>query len=369
MNKFNRIVFVALRDNLGATGGPGGVLYIQQQILGDNLCGKETLYRFNFIKTRNVKAPSIRRVLNMVLFFFYFLFQKKTYYIAHDVETGRILSLLHKSYSLIFHHQGSVVKERMELAGKPLTPGKVRYFQNAERKALVGAKSLHFPSNGAAEMYFNSEYASCKRVEVSLGVPLYNVILQTEVKTPQNISIEKDSETLTFFSLGTLTKAKGQDNTVEFLAKFIPEYEKPMRYILVGSGPLKDQLITRLEGLKATYGHFTYLYYERLSHDEVMYIHKISDIYIMLHRVSIFDFATLEAMSQESAVILSKVGGNPEYNREDNVIFAEDVSEYMKKLADCNFDILKEKNKAVFDKYFSAIAFKAQYEKLLMSCI
>lgn len=45
----------------------------------------------------------------------------------------------------------------------------------------------------------------------------------------------------------------------------------------------------------------------------------------MLHRISIFDFATLEAMSQHSAVILSKIGGNLDFNMNSNVIFAEDV--------------------------------------------
>lgn len=369
MSKFNKIVFVALRDNLGATGGPGGVLYIQQQLLGDNLCGLDTVYRFNFIKTRNKKFSSIRRVLNMVLFFFFFLFQRKTYYVAHDVETGRILASLNKKYSMIFHHQGSVVKERRELAGKDLPEGNIRYYQNAEKKALSHAASLHFPSNGAADMYFVSDYATCKRDDVKLGAPLYNVILPPVVKEPEGFELKDEPDKLTFFSLGTLTLAKGQDQTVEFLSKFVAVYNKPVRYVLLGKGPLHDQLINKLDEMKNSYSNFDYAYIDALPHDAVMYLHKISDIYIMLHRVSIFDFATLEAMSQESAVILSKVGGNPEYNRDNNIVFAEDVVFDAKELEKYDFKKLKAKNKEVFEKYFSPEAFKKQYEEVLSNVI
>lgn len=367
MSKYKKIEFVALRDNLGATGGPGGVLYIQQQLLGDKLCGLPTTYRFNYIKTRNVKHSSFRRVLNMALYYFHFLFQSKTYYIVHDVETGSILALLHKKYSLIFHHQGSVVQERTELAGHVLSNRIIKYHQSVERRALSHAFSLHFPSNGAAEMYFNSEYATCSKEGVNLGKPLYNVILQSPIKEPEDFPLKPEPATLTMFSLGTLTKAKGQDQTVDFLSELLPYYQKPIRYIMVGNGPLRAQLIQKLDNLKANYKNFTYHYFERLGHDEVMYVHKISDVYIMLHRVSIFDFATLEAMSQKSAVILSKVGGNPEYNRDNNILFAEDIKINFEALANCDIDSLKDKNLEVFDKYFSKEAFKAQYELLLSS--
>lgn len=367
MSKYKKIEFDALRDNLGATGGPGGVLYIQQQLLGDELCGLPTSYRFNFIKTRNVKYSSLRRVLNMALYYVHFFFQRNIYYIAHDVETGSILALLHKKYSLIFHHQGSVVLERTELAGHVLSNRIIKYHQSVERRALSHAVSLHFPSNGAAEMYFNSDYATCCKEDVNLGMPLYNVILQSPVNEPEDFPLRPEHDTLTMFSLGTLTKAKGQDQTVEFLSELLPYYPKPIRYIMVGSGPLKDQLIQKLDNLNANYKNFTYHYFERLGHDEVMYVHKISDVYIMLHRVSIFDFATLEAMSQRSAVILSNVGGNPEYNRDNNILFAEDIVKDFDSFANCDIDSLKDKNLDVFDKYFSKEAFKAQYELLLSS--
>lgn len=38
-NKIKEIVFLTLRDNKGATGGPGGVLFLQKQMLGEKLLG------------------------------------------------------------------------------------------------------------------------------------------------------------------------------------------------------------------------------------------------------------------------------------------------------------------------------------------
>ena len=35
--KIKQIIFCTLRDNRGATGGPGGVLYIQKNVLGNEI--------------------------------------------------------------------------------------------------------------------------------------------------------------------------------------------------------------------------------------------------------------------------------------------------------------------------------------------
>ncbi|WP_418849244.1 glycosyltransferase, partial [Phocaeicola sp.] len=106
-----------------------------------------------------------------------------------------------------------------------------------------------------------------------------------------------------------------------------------------------------------------YHYYESLPHETVMLIHKISDIYIMLHRISIFDFATLEAMSQHSAIILSKIGGNLDFDMNSNIIFAEDVEANESILIKADFPSLKENNYNVFNCHFSKEAFVNQYKE------
>lgn len=355
MNK--KIVFCTLRDNKGATGGPAGVLYLQKSVLGDSISGCRCEYWFNTFKGNS----KIAKAMNIVSFFLNILLTRNAYYFTHDIMSARILALLGKKYTLVYHSQGPILEEAKNL-GTHISKYSEKVLASRERIAFTHANTLHFPSMGAAEMYFESKYATCRRDEVNLKKPLYNIIPLVKAQKPTNFDLEKEDDILTFFSLGTLTIAKGQDLTVEFLASFLKKYTKPVRYIIVGKGPLKDQLLKQLEKIKCEFSHFNYYYYDAVPHDTVMYIHQIADIYIMLHRISIFDFATLEAMSQNSAIILSKVGGNPEFDRDNNIIFAEDVRADMISFAKTEFEKLKHKNKEVFDKFFSKEAFIKQYE-------
>lgn len=355
-----KICFCTLRDNKGATGGPGGVLYLQKEVLGESICGLKCKYWFNTYIGHNV--------MNKIVFFLKCLFSRNTYFFTHDITSGWILAMLGRRYSLVFHSQGPMVEEMQNL-GIRNSKIKAAFLKYRERSAFVHANTLHFPSIGAADMYFVSKYASCKRDEVNLRKPLYNIILQTKVQRPDGFQLSKEDNTLTFFSLGTLTVAKGQDQSVEFLAEFLKYYNYPVRYIFVGKGPMKNHLLKRLEEIKTAFVNFKYHYFDALPHDVVMYIHNISDVYLMMHRISIFDFATLEAMSQSSAVVLSRVGGNPEFNYNGNVIFAENAQNDMASFAKQNFDSLKKQNKEVFDKYFSKEAFRCQYENFVTNVV
>ena len=58
-----KIVFCTLRNNKGATGGPGGVLYMLSQLLGKEINGIESVYRFNPIKYSGKFHGRINRLL------------------------------------------------------------------------------------------------------------------------------------------------------------------------------------------------------------------------------------------------------------------------------------------------------------------
>lgn len=353
-----KIVFCTLRPNKGATGGPGGVLYLQMTTLGNDINGIPCEYWFNTI---NLRLGFIGRWFNAAIFYMRALFTKDAYFFTHDVVSGDILARLGKHYSMIFHHQGPIVEENLNL-GFRRSPRQLRSFACKERNTFINAKTLHFPANGAAEMYFSSKYSNCKREEVKVCPALYNIIPFVVPVKPKGFLLDRDDNMITLFSLGTLTIAKGQDQVIEFIKKYILMFTKPLRYIMVGNGPLKDELIKELNEIKTKYPSFEFNYFERVPHDAVMYLHKISDIYIMLHRISIFDFATLEAMSQKSAIILSKVGGNIDFNMDNNIIYAEDVNKDSTILANADIQALKNKNYAVFCEKFSKEAFVQQYQ-------
>jgi len=357
-----RFVFCTLRPNKGATGGPGGVLFLQQEILGNKIDGISCEYHFMKIPLGNGRLSIF---LNKQIFRILFLIKRNSYFITHDIETAVMLHNQKRNYSLIYHQQGPIVYEDLKL-GKSLNESQIKLKKKKERMAFVGAKSLHFPSKGAEDMYFENEYRSCEREEVILGVPLYNTILPCEVEKIEGV--KKEEKALTFFSLGTLTESKGQDLVLEFLDVFLSKYQGDVVYYVVGNGPMKTVLIDGWNDLTKKYSNFTYHYYENLPHNQVMYIHRIADVYIMLHRLSIFDFATLEAMCNNSVVILSKVGGNLDFNKKDNILFMQtDYNIVVDNLL--KMDILKNKNlnEEVFQDFFSPIAFKQEYQRLLSS--
>lgn len=355
----NKIIFTTLRENKGATGGPGGVLFLQKSVLGKSI--NDTPCEFYFSK-KYVNIPIVNRFINYTYFLLKYLFEKDAFFFTHDISMAYLLSKLGKRYSMIFHHQGPIVQEMLNL-GNNLSDSKINSLRHKERIAFTNAVSVHFPANGAAEMYFSSKYANCKRDEVNVAPALYNIIPFVEPSKPQDFPLDRERDKVTLFSLGTLTVAKGQDQVVEFLRLHLEDFHKPVRYIMVGKGPLKEELLKGLDAIKKDYPYFEYHYFEGVPHDTVMYLHKISDIYIMLHRISIFDFATLEAMSQRSAVILSKVGGNIDFNMDNNIIYAEDVNNDSSILANADIEALQMKNYDVFCGKFSKEAFIKQYQE------
>lgn len=353
------VCFVTMRPNRGATGGPGGVLYMLQQTLGDTIKGVRCRYLFQSIVKRSFKGR--RDKINQRLFQLYFLLHPHTYYITHDIYTAKLLAKMHRKYSLVYHQQGPIVQEKLNF-GEQLSEDQIQYMHEIERMAFENAVSVHFPSKGAEDMYFDNEYASCKRKNVHIGQPLYNTIPTEQLQKITGLKAEKDK--LTFFSLGTLTSAKGQDQVIGALEHLVAITTNKIRYIIVGSGPMSEQITKRCNELAKKNKHFEFIYYPQMTHAEVMYIHSIADIYIMLHRISIFDFATLEAMVNRCAVVLSFVGGNIDFNKDENILFVNKPKD-IEVLLKADIETLKSRNKAVFDQYFSPAAFKREYTELI----
>lgn len=361
--KYKKIVFYAYRDcMMGISGGPGAALFLQEKYLGDEYKGIPIEYHYKpqtpfFRKMKGEFFGAVLQVIKEQIF------QKDTFYISNDLGTAYGLALLNKPYIALFHHQGSIVKENIDY-GQNMSKRRISFLHKLERKAFVKARKVYFPSKGAAKMYFNSKYRSADKNEVSIGQPLYNTISQIKFSK----KIEKDINKLTFMSLGTISTAKGQDLSLKFLEKLLEKYPKNVRYIVIGRGPLINEVNSFALELMKRYSNFEYIYIPWVElYEEIMHIHKVSDVYLMMHRISIFDLSTLEAMSSSSALVLSDVGGNAEFNVDNNVILVknEDFDEAVKCFLESDIEELKRKNKDVYTHYFSPDSFTERYHKML----
>ena len=291
---------------------------------------------------------------------------KSAYYVCNDIGSAFELAKRGLPYSLIYHQQGPIVEELTNF-GRALTGNEIEFLSKAERTAFTYARRVHFPSYGAEQMYFSSPHRSVDRENVSVGVPLYNTIIRNDINANYPVTIDNtvinDNNGLTILSVGTLTIAKGQDQSIRYVEKIVKKLSTNIRYIVVGDGPLSDEIDAYGHKIAKENKNFEYIRFKRIDHDDVLRLNAISDIYLMLHRISIFDLATLEAMDKSSALILSNVGGNVDFDKENNVLYVDEGSDvdpsFFKK---DKLDRCKQLNKQVFEKYFSNVAFRKQYE-------
>lgn len=361
--RIKKFKFYAYRDNKGATGGPGGVLYLQKKILKEKIddIPIEYVFKSNNKYLRKLKGNYKGAILQVIK---NELFTRNIFYIANDIATAFALAIMGKKYSLIYHQQGPIIEELTNF-NVDLNRRQKVLLRLIEKIAFRRAHAVHFPSKGAEKMYFESSYRTVNFENVVIGEVLPNTI---EININHN-NVEYKRDTLTFFSVGTLTKAKGQDQFEQFFKTFLSLYHEKTRLILVGQGPLQREIVDGLNKVKKEYLNFEYQYFPVLSHEEIMRLHQMADIYIMLHRISIFDMATLEAMSQNTAIVLSKVGGNIDFNKKHNIILVENYTDTCKELLSKNLDELKKINLEVFEEFFSEKAFFMNYRKLLKGLI
>ena len=350
--RYEKIIFCADRPDRGAGGGAAGVMFLLRKYLRSPKLSTEYLYR------NENRLAFIRSLIQKAIC------ERKTYYICHEPDSAAILGLLRKPYSMVYHQQGPITQEYVNHESNP-TRFKIAKKKFIEKTAFLNADKVYFPSSGAAMEYFSSPYATVDKTKVVVGEPLYNTISLDEDMIPID-EICADPQSVTFLSVGTMSKLKGQDLTFSFIEKLVNTISCKVRWITVGDGLIKNEVFSKARDLEQRQENFTYIHFDKLPHGSVLYLGMISDAYIMLHRSSIFDLATLEAMNNCCAIILSDIGGNRDFNKESNCIMVDlqNISKGVGLFLNADISVLKNSSKKVFDEYFSPTCFSERYANL-----
>lgn len=342
----------------GGKGGGSAVMSMCYELLKD--CKNIT---FSFQDRRYYK----HNALNTLWGAYYFTKEKtkhdssETLYITHDEDTAFALYILGKRYVLIHHLQGSRIDEiyKYKVA---VSKKNIRLLMATEAIAFRNAIFVCFPSDGAIREFFNSKNRWI--FKFSIGPILYNTVF--EPKIIRNIKqIKSEANTITLLSVGQMFYPKGMDLLPVFYNNLLDSYpNKSFRAILIGNGELKPKIMHELNKLSARHANFSYIQYDKLSHEELSYLQKISDAYVMLHRISIFDLSTLEMMMMGKAVILSRQGGNLSFNKKGNIIFTDGIN-LPPNLSLSELKHYGELNRKVFETYFSKKVFKKEYISMI----
>lgn len=291
-------------------------------------------------------------------------------FICHDVESAcALLSVANFDKTmLVYHQQGSLYDEWSSFTGQTS-----RYYQQYLDKIFVEAiehiKIIAFPSLGARA----SLLASSKSVNALLGNRHFEVLYNgfdkpNDIESDSNIVNEaiswlNSSSSLRFTTVASLNHAKGVERIPKVLSAF---KGRDFRWVLVGDG-VEAQLI---ENNIAKYGLERNIFWikEPISHASVCALFSNSQFYILLHRRSIFDFATIEAMSFGNIPILTKIGGNIEVIEDDSGFLLDDldnVEPLLNYIEAIDINEKQEINRSIVKNRFSESAFLSGYLRII----
>ena len=379
----------------GKTGGPGGVLATQRLALGDEYRGQRLAYVFDdggkaALRDRlSVQVTGLSgKVADIVLGAEYVRTVpevlraqaegRRLLLVCHELGTAYGAHLLGVPYVLVYHQQGSTLQEMRSLGRVP-TPHEAHVADRLERLVLENAQQVFFPSLGAREAY-----RSTSRIDEAGHVRFADHALYNTVSAVDHAEDERDREALlrtvvhelrlpakdattdVFVSVGDFNSDKGLDRVPALLERYAELTGRQVVWVAVGAAGDHAQFVAFRDAQKGK--RFTArLLGERMTHDRLLALLDYADYYVMLHRSSIFDLATLEAMRAGKALVLSPVGGNLEVDLDGNVLFVDEdtVDDACRVIESRDRAAWGERNRRVFEDHFSLEHFAERYRAML----
>jgi glycosyltransferase involved in cell wall biosynthesis len=384
--KIYAIAYRKYDESKGRTGGPGGVLATQKRLFGNIYKGVQIEYKFesdSFKFTDDVKKEFNKYSVKLSCNLYaneYVLNEKDIsedinqntdmLFICHDIGSAYGAFNSGKKYVLIYHQQGSLVSEAQAF-GEELSDMEIQMMNDIEDVVFHNAQAVYFPSNGAKEEFVRTSKINCSGI--NFAGCLYNTVPSvytrdriSKVRRKYHISEKRNIGCEIFLTVADFNVAKGVDRVPEFLNEYVNKSGKKVLWIAAGNAT-SSGIFEMLEQNKSKWNFNSILIGKRISHNEVLALMEICDFYIMLHRKSIFDIATLEAMRAGLIPVLSNTGGNPEFNKDNNVILVNEgnYTSAIEKLKNVTISDWKEHNKQVFSSYFSENNFYQEYSNML----
>jgi len=374
------MISIAYRENKGATGGPGGVNYLLKKCNAEHQIFDSSEFIFKpkcIVKSTSYIFAITKKIKNIFLVNRIITREHKdfidntiakylsTVYICHDLISAFLVLNRNKKCVLVYHQQGSMYHEHLSFGGEQ-KPKLQHIYSKIETFVIEKSELVIFPSSGALNAFLTTSLIneSSKNTLLSKCHIAYNTIDESLVlKHPENhAQIDRTTKNKkVFLTVSSLTEAKGVDLIVKQLIK-IERFREDYVWILCGSGHLKDQIYTQIKDSKL---EKNFIHVEnRIDQNELKFYYEIADFYIMMHRHSIFDLATLEAMFNSTIPVLSKVGGNLEVDKNNNIIF-EDRIDNIKRLTNDEIENLKQSNHQVYSDFFSNYDFLNRYKSII----
>ncbi|GAA5039109.1 glycosyltransferase family 29 protein [Microbacterium fluvii] len=378
----------------GKTGGPGGVLATQRVALGDSYRGARLEYLFQGEGKAELRerlrvelAGLSAKVADIVIageavrtdpaVLAARAEGRRLLFVCHELGSAYGALLLGAPYVVVYHQQGSTLQE-MRSIGRTPTPHENNAATSLEQLVLDNAVTVYFPSLGARDTYRATARIGEDSSISFADRALYNTVSAVDHDAPaagedvaeavlRRLRLPvKDDQTDVFISVGDFNHDKGMDRVPALLQRHAAMSGRRVVWIAVGAA--SDQArFCAMEAAQKDWSFTARLVGERMTHDRLLALLDYADYYVMMHRRSIFDLATLEAMRAGKALILSPVGGNPEVDLDGNVLFVDEdtIDDACRVLGSRDRIEWGERNRRVFEQSFSLARFAERYTRML----
>ena len=303
-----------------------------------------------------------------------FLFQDTDVFLLQDFWIAQAFMYQFPEFRkaiVVSHTQGSF---RNEKTASELS----EIWDVMQAEQLRTFKTWIFPSNGAKEGFLKTASDEMRLLSKQCQLQIAYNGYESKERLAADKSFLSELEEITegtdviFASATFLYKNKGVERIPEILANFKKKTNLQIKWILIGSGEMEEEVRKSIEEHLDEKDYFWYK--KRFDNqDNVFALFSKADFYIMMHKVSVFDLSTLQAMAYECIPVLSKVGGNLELCGFDNGILVEegesnmDIGGYYENFTwNRQFlDKQKEKNKKIVLEEFNNQKFLMGYKKHL----
>lgn len=399
-----RVFFLASHKCTGASGGGHGVVY--RLYLADKkyqLFKKEVIYVFgdrvirgheelgSYLEQKDAPKqstfrvrikkyiPSILRIIKMEKMYKSldeylsilgqeFCFTDEDVFICHDFRIAKafIRKFQFEKCAFVFHMQGSIYYEWHAETG--IESKIMRKYYNDTFSEICGRiKYLCFPSKGTEESLLDSEPSATRDVKKLEKKYLYNGVNCPDVDPGSLVRWVKEIRDIPCIKLVTVSNLNAA-KAVERIPEYLDAIKKAgisFKWILVGNGVKAMEVERQVE----KYELVNDLIWKRngVPHDELMQLFSVTDFYILLHKYSVFDLSTLEAMHYGNIPILTPVGGNKEVIIDGNGLFVSEfknADSFIELVRNGELESLKAKNAEIQNSEFDDIAFLHRYVEL-----
>ena len=291
--------------------------------------------------------------------------QNAEWIIVHDVLYARAVQIAFSQKKMIsvYHGQGSLYYQVTEVQGGNKSLIFKWYADRLQREVLRKSQYIGFPSQGAYQALIKTLPGSSELIANKGPHIFYNgVSIPDSFKTLKKATLTNTDQKIKIISSGVITKLKGFDQIPEILFE-VKRRGVDFSWTIIGDGPESKLLESRIQKFNLI-NDVTWIK-SKLPHSTLLEYFNRSDVYMMMHRLSIFDLATIEAMAMGCVPVLSNTGGNVEVMFNQNGLLLdlkEDSAEVVSKfLKTANFIDLTERNRIIASEKFSSEAVMSRY--------